>query len=97
MIVKALLKLIYVPFYKSFPTANGTKDVTFEQAGQQPTVRSEMPSAAENFISQDTEDPAGQEKPLSPPGQGTEGAKSGPGTAPVGRGAAGSGSPTRRI
>lgn len=65
--------MIYVPFYKSFPTANGANDVTFEQAGQQPTVRSEMPSAAENFLSQDAKDPAGQEKPLFPPGPRMEG------------------------
>ena len=77
MTVKALLKLIYVPLYKSFPTANGANEVTFEQAGQQPTVRSEMPSVAENFLSQDAEEPTREEKPLSPRGPGMDGAKPG--------------------
>lgn len=77
MTVKALSKLIYVPLYKSFPTVNGTNDATFEQAGQQPTERSEMPSVAESFLSQDAEEPTREEKPLSPRSPGMDGAKRG--------------------
>lgn len=75
MTVKALLKLIYGPLYKSFPTANGANEMTFELAGQQPTVRSEMPSVAENFPSQEAGEPTCEEKPFSPGGPRTDGAK----------------------
>lgn len=75
MTVKALSKLIYVPLYKSFPTANGANEMTFEQAGQQPTVTSEKPPVAEIFPSQEAEEPEREEKTLSPRGPGMDGAE----------------------
>ena len=77
MAAKALLELIYVRLYKSLPTASGANDVTYERAGPQPTVRSEMPSVAENFLPQDAEEPAREAKPFPPRGPGTDGAKPG--------------------
>lgn len=64
-----LLKMIYVLLCKSLLSANVTTNVIFEQAGQQPTVRSEVPRVAENFIFKGNEEPTFTSRPRTEPRQ----------------------------